>query len=107
MVTTYGISGNQPECSAPMHQWKSRSVITTKIQRCISESILDEYQLYNDVATQEEVIALYEESGQTFDRKAVAQSRSGQISIPERRRGNLSLPATGESGSVIQLVIRQ
>ncbi len=62
---------------------------------------LDEYQLYNDTATAEEVIALYEAGGATFDKKAIAQADIDALGIPEEVRSNISLPKTGASGSVI------
>lgn len=62
---------------------------------------LDHYELWNDVATYEEAIALYEEQGGSVDKKAIAQSDLDALVIPEQTSRNLSLPATGESGSVI------
>lgn len=62
---------------------------------------LDHYELWNDVATYEEAIALYEEQGGSVDKTAIAQSDLDALVIPEQTSRNLSLPATGESGSVI------
>lgn len=62
---------------------------------------LDEYQLYNDVATSEEVIALYEAGGGQFDKEAVAQADLDVLSVPTEVTGDITLPTTGASGSVI------
>ena len=62
---------------------------------------LDHYELWNDVATYEEAIALYEGQGGSVDKKAVAQSDLDALVIPKETSRNLSLPAIGESGSVI------
>lgn len=101
-VTTYGISGESTGVlGSDATMEKSIGYNGPKYKGAYLKAFLDEYQLYNDVATPEEVIALYEESGQTFDRKAVAQADLDKISIPETTQENLSLPTTGESGSVI------
>ena len=101
-VTTYGISGESTGVlGSDATMEKSIGYNGPKYKGAYLKASLDEYQLYNDVATPEEVIALYEESGQTFDRKAVAQADLDKISIPETTQENLSLPTTGESGSVI------
>ena len=65
------------------------------------KAALDEWQLYNDVATQSEVINLYEESGKTFDKKAVAQSDLDKITVVSEATKNITLPTTGEGGSTI------
>lgn len=65
------------------------------------DAVIDEYQLFNDVATPEEVIGLYEESGQTFDKEAVAQADLDALKIPSKVQNNIVLPSKGTSGSVI------
>ena len=62
---------------------------------------LDEWELYNDVATQSEVIGLYEDGGKTFDKQAVAQSDLDDISLPSETKRNLTLPTEGSRGSAI------
>ena len=65
------------------------------------DAVIDEYQLFNDVATPEEVIGLYEESGQTFDKEAVAQADLDALKIPSEVQNNIVLPSKGTSGSGI------
>lgn len=65
------------------------------------DAVIDEYQLFNDVATPEEVIGLYEESGQTFDKEEVAQADLDALNIPSEVQNNIVLPSKGTSGSVI------
>lgn len=65
------------------------------------DAVIDEYQLFNDVATPEEVIGLYEESGQTFDKEEVAQADLDALNIPSEVQNNMMLPSKGKSGSVI------
>lgn len=65
------------------------------------DAVIDEYQLFNDVATPEEVIGLYEESGQTFDKEEVAQADLDALKIPSEVQNNIVLPSKGTSGSVI------
>ena len=65
------------------------------------DAVIDEYQLFNDVATPEEVIGLYEESGQTFDKEEVAQADLDALNIPSEVQNNMMLPSMGKSGSVI------
>lgn len=65
------------------------------------DAVIDEYQLFNDVATQEEVIGLYEESGQTFDKEGVAQADLEALNIPSEVQNNMMLPSNGSSGSDI------
>ena len=65
------------------------------------DAVIDEYQLFNDVATPEEVIGFYEESGQTFDKEAVAQADLNALKIPSEVQNNMTLPSKGTSGSVI------
>ena len=62
---------------------------------------LDHYELWNDVATYEEAIALYEEQGGTIDKTAIARSDLDALSIPEETSRDLALPSEGESGSAI------
>lgn len=59
------------------------------------DAVIDEYQLFNDVATPEEVIGLYEESGQTFDKEAVAQADLDALKIPSEVQNNIVLPGSG------------
>ncbi|MBS7009029.1 beta-L-arabinofuranosidase domain-containing protein [Anaerostipes sp.] len=65
------------------------------------KAALDEWELYNDVADQSEVIALYEAGGKVFDKKAAAKSDLDDISIPAETKKNLELPTEGSRGSVI------
>lgn len=62
---------------------------------------LDEYRLYDKVLGQEQVIEVYEQSGQLFDKRAVAQTDLEALKIPETVTGRLILAGKGESGSVI------
>lgn len=62
---------------------------------------LDEYRIYNGTAGLEEAVALYEESGLTLDREAIAKSDLDGLNIPATASRKLSLPEVGSSGSVI------
>ena len=64
-------------------------------------AVIDEYQMFNDVATTEEVIGLYEESGQTFDKQAVAKTDLDALVIPSEVQNNLVLSKAGKNGSQI------
>lgn len=62
---------------------------------------LDEYRLYDKVLNQEQAIEVYEKSGLSFDKRAVAQSDIDALKIPDIVTGRLILAGKGESGSVI------
>ena len=62
---------------------------------------LDHYELWNDVATYEDAVALYEAQGGVIDKKSVAEADLNALTIPEETSRNLALPSAGESGSVI------
>lgn len=62
---------------------------------------LDEYRIYNETVDLEGAVALYEESGLTLDKEAIAQSDLDGLNIPATASRKLSLPGTGNSGSVI------
>ena len=63
---------------------------------------LDEYRVYDEVATQKDVLALYEEMGGQVDGAEVAQADLNGLTIPSRTTENLTLPAEGASGSTIR-----
>ncbi len=65
------------------------------------EASLDEYRLYDRVLDIEEIIAVYEESGRKFDKKAVAQSDLDVLSLVNSTIKDINLPLKGEKGSVI------
>lgn len=63
------------------------------------KGLLDEYSLYNGVATIEDVVALTQRGNPAFDPAAVAQSELDAISIPGTATVDFALPATGARGS--------
>ncbi|RIJ69550.1 hypothetical protein D1871_21805, partial [Nakamurella silvestris] len=65
---------------------------------------LDEYRLYNGIANLGEVVSLYEESGRTIDRQAIAQSDADGLTLPESATIGLVLSSAGSRGSTIQWV---
>ena len=62
---------------------------------------LDEYKVYNGVATLGDVVGLYEESGRQIDRLAIAQSDADALSLPATATLGLVLATTGSRGSDI------
>ncbi len=62
---------------------------------------LDEYRLYDKVLNQEQAIDVYEKSGRSFDKRAVAQKDIDALRIPDTVTGRLILAGKGESGSEI------
>ena len=66
------------------------------------KAVLDEYRIYNDVATPAEVLLLYQEMGMTVDAAAIAQADLMALELPARTEENLSLPITGVYGSAIR-----
>ncbi|AEI10685.1 beta-L-arabinofuranosidase domain-containing protein [Cellulomonas gilvus] len=62
---------------------------------------LDEYRVYDDVASLEDVVGLYEQSGRTIDRQAVAQQDADALSVPEQVTLGVVLPTTGSQGSQV------
>ena len=64
---------------------------------------LDEYCLYSRVLDAEEVITLYNKSGKTFDKQAVAQMDIDALAIDttESLITDIALPEKGDMGSVI------
>ena len=101
-TTDYGISGESTGVlgSDPGME-KSIGYNGPSYKGSYLNAALDHYELWNDVATYEEAIALYEEQGGSVDKTAIAQSDLDALVIPEQTSRNLSLPATGESGSAI------
>lgn len=65
------------------------------------KAALDHYELFNDTATSEEALALFEEHGGVLDKKGIAQDDLDALNIPAETSRNLSLPTVGASGSVI------
>ncbi len=65
------------------------------------KAALDDYRLYDAVADLGDVVGLYEESGRTVDRDAIAQDDADALSLPERATVALVLPATGSRGSTV------
>lgn len=90
-----GVLGSDPEME------KSIGYNGPKYNGAYLNAALDEYQLYNDVATGEEVIALYEAGGGRFDKEAVAEADIAALTIPTEVTGNITLPTTGGAGSMI------
>lgn len=62
---------------------------------------LDEYRLYNGVASLSDVSQLYEESGATVDREAAAQGDLDKLLLPETASLALTLPTQGTAGSTL------
>lgn len=64
---------------------------------------LDEYRLYNRVLDAQEVIALYDKSGKTFDKQAAAQMELDALSVDtaESLITEIALPKKGAFGSAI------
>ncbi|MET4223090.1 beta-L-arabinofuranosidase domain-containing protein [Oerskovia enterophila] len=62
---------------------------------------LDEYRLYDGVASLADVVGLYEESGRVIDREAVAQADADGLTLPERVTVALVLSARGSRGSAV------
>lgn len=93
--TATGVLGSDPSME------KSIGYNGPKYNAGYLNAVIDEYQLFNDVATQEEVIGLYEESGQTFDKEGVAQADLNALNIPSEVQNNMMLPSKGSSGSDI------
>lgn len=93
--TATGVLGSDPSME------KSIGYNGPKYNAGYLNAVIDEYQLFNDVATQEEVIGLYEESGQTFDKEGVAQADLNALNIPSEVQNNMMLPTKGSSGSDI------
>lgn len=93
--TDTGVLGSDPSME------KSIGYNGPKYNAGYLNAVIDEYQLFNDVATQEEVIGLYEESGQTFDKEGVAQADLNALNIPSEVQNNMMLPSKGSSGSDI------
>lgn len=90
-----GVLGSDPSME------KSIGYNGPKYNGAYLNAVIDEYQIYNDVATQEEVIGLYEESGQTFDKEGLAQADLDALNIPSEVQNNMTLPSKGASGSDI------
>lgn len=65
------------------------------------KAALDEYRLYDKPLGLEEAIEVYEMSGRSLDKQAVARGDINALNIPETVTGRLILPGKGESGSVI------
>ncbi|MFD4994277.1 beta-L-arabinofuranosidase domain-containing protein [Cellulosimicrobium cellulans] len=65
------------------------------------KAALDDYRLYDAVADLGDVVGLYEESGRTVDRDAIAQDDADALSLPERATVALVLPTTGSRGSTV------
>lgn len=93
--TATGVLGSDPSME------KSIGYNGPKYNAGYLNAVIDEYQIYNDVATQEEVIGLYEDAGQTFDKEGVAQADLDALNIPSEVQNNMMLPTKGSSGSDI------
>ena len=65
------------------------------------KAALDHYELFNDTATKEEAMALYEENGGEIDKAQIAKDDLEALSIPSETSRNLALPSVGAQGSVI------
>ena len=65
------------------------------------KAALDDYRVYDAVAGLGDVVGLYEESGRTVDRDAIAQDDADALSLPERATVALVLPTTGSRGSTV------
>lgn len=68
---------------------------------------LDSYRLYNDTATAEEVMALYEEQGGAVDKSAIARKDLEALVIPSETTRNIALPVKGEQGSDISWSVEE
>ena len=93
--TATGVLGSDPSME------KSIGYNGPKYNAGYLNAVIDEYQIYKDVATQEEVIGLYEDAGQTFDKEGVAQADLDALNIPSEVQNNMMLPTKGSSGSDI------
>ncbi|MFH8248733.1 beta-L-arabinofuranosidase domain-containing protein [Microbacterium sp. B2969] len=63
--------------------------------------LLDEYSLYNGVATIADVVTLTQRGNASFDPATVAQSDANALSVPASADADFTLPVQGNSGSVI------
>lgn len=68
---------------------------------------LDHYELWNDVATAEEAVTLYEEQGGEINKKQVAQEDLDALVLPAETSSNIYLPSVGEKGSVITWSVKE
>ena len=62
---------------------------------------LDEFLLFDGVATTEDIVTLYEQTGREIDREDVAQADLQDVTVPDVARAALSLPGAGSRGSQI------
>ncbi|MFF2370888.1 beta-L-arabinofuranosidase domain-containing protein [Agromyces sp. NPDC058110] len=65
------------------------------------KGLLDDYALYDGVATVADVVALTKRNNPAFDPKTVAQADLDAISLPATTTVDFGLPATGANGSAI------
>jgi hypothetical protein len=62
---------------------------------------MDDYRLYNGVATTADVVKLTQENNPSFDPKSVATSDLAALSLPATATNDITLPTSGQSGSAI------
>lgn len=65
------------------------------------KAALDEYRLYQGVASHADVVALYEQGGGSLNKEALANMDADAIDLPDTATVALALPATGANGSAI------
>lgn len=98
----YGLSATSTGVIGPCEgQQKAVGYNGPEYNGAYLKASLDEYRLYDKALGLEEAIEVYEMSGRTLDKQAVAQSDIDALAIPETVTGRLTLPGKGESGSVI------
>ncbi|MFF2486295.1 beta-L-arabinofuranosidase domain-containing protein [Microbacterium sp. NPDC058062] len=64
-----------------------------------ANGLLDDYTLYNGVATIADVVALTKENNPAFDPAAVAQSALDAVSVPTTASADFGLPVTASNGA--------
>lgn len=64
-------------------------------------SALDQYALYEGVASTRDVVALYEQAGGTLDKTALAEAGADDINVPETAIVGLALPTEAANGAEI------
>ena len=98
----YGLSATSTGVIGPCEgQQKAVGYNGPEYKGAYLKASLDEYRLYDKALGLEEAIEVYEMSGRSLDKQAVAQSDIDALRVPETVTGKLTLPGKGESGSVI------
>lgn len=64
-------------------------------------SALDQYGLFQGVATTSDVVSLYEQGGGTLDKTALAEAAASDINVPDTAIVGLALPTEAANGAEI------